>query len=75
MSTLTPIFSWAVYFHFTNIKGRHWFEKRVLPDDLSIYFEWLYYDKISMCVVLVYFLTLCMSIFEKFLLDDISLTL
>ena len=28
-----------------------------------------------MCVILVYFLTLHMSIFEKFLLDDIPLTL
>jgi len=28
-----------------------------------------------MCVVLIYFLTLRMSIFEKFLLDNILLTL
>jgi len=33
-STLTPIFSWAVYF--TNLKWRHWFDRCVLPDDLSI---------------------------------------
>jgi len=38
--TLTPIFSRAVYFHFTNIKWRHWFDRRVLPKDLSTYFEW-----------------------------------
>jgi len=41
--TLTPIFSRAVYFHFTNIKWCHWFDMCVLPDewdDLSTYFEW-----------------------------------
>ena len=34
-----PIFSWAVYFHFTNIKWRHWFDLYVLPDEISTYFE------------------------------------
>jgi len=38
--TLTPIFSQAVYFHFTNIKRSHCFDRRVLSDDLSRYFEW-----------------------------------
>ena len=33
------------------------------------------YNKIYMCVILVYFLTVCMSIFENVLLDDILLTL
>ena len=33
------------------------------------------YDKMYICVVLVYFLTLYMPIFEKFLLNDISVTL
>jgi len=37
-STLTPIFSQAVYIHFTNIKWRHWYDRRVLPDDLSTFF-------------------------------------
>jgi len=37
---LTSIFSQAVYFHFTNITWCHWFERRVSPNDLSIYFEW-----------------------------------
>jgi len=36
---LTPIFSQAVYFHLANIKWRHRFDRRVLPDDLSTYFE------------------------------------
>jgi len=39
-STLTPIFSWAVYF--TNLKWRHWFDRCVLPDDLSINSERLF---------------------------------
>jgi len=33
---------WAVYFNFTNLKRRHWFDRHILPDDLSIYFEWLF---------------------------------
>ena len=33
------------------------------------------YDKINVCVELVYCLTLRMTIFEKILLDDILLTL
>ena len=33
------------------------------------------YDKIYMCVVLVYFLTLRISIFEKIMLDDKLVTL
>jgi len=37
---LTPIFSLAVYFHFKNITWLHWYDRRVLPDNLSIYFEW-----------------------------------
>ena len=32
-------------------------------------------DKIYMCVVLVYFLTLCMSIVENFMLENILMTL
>jgi len=28
-STLTPVFSRAVYFHFTNLKWRHWFDRCV----------------------------------------------
>ena len=40
-AALIPIFfaSSNVYFHFTNIKWRHWFDMCVLPDDLSTYFE------------------------------------
>jgi len=37
---LKPIFSRALYFHFTNIKWRHWFDRHVLPEYLSTYFEW-----------------------------------
>jgi len=33
-------FSRAVYFHFTNITWRHWFDRSVLPDYLSRYFKW-----------------------------------
>jgi len=33
------------------------------------------WQKLYMCVVLVYFLTLCMSIFDFFMLDDILVTL
>ena len=32
-------FSRAVYFHFAKIKWRHWFYRRVLPEDLSSYFD------------------------------------
>ena len=40
----------------------------------GIFWAQVKYDKIYMCVVLVHFLTSRMSIFENFLLYDISLT-
>jgi len=41
----------------------------------GIFWAQVKYDNIYMCVVLVYFLTLRMSIFEKFMLDDKLVTL
>ena len=35
----------TVYFHFTSIVWCHWFDRRVLPDDLTIYFEWTFWIK------------------------------
>ena len=41
----------------------------------GIFWAQVKYDKIYMCVVLVYFFTLRMSIFENFMLDDKLVTL